>query len=469
MEKYCTVATFLCLSVGCLPLIHGLTALDSNAEFNVEDDSVTSTDGILPFSEDPKNGDNEDPQSSIDENLLLFESVGNLSFSEINGQQHDMPFEELVQLDSDEQKKNILISEPVVDKLPDGIDWLAQFSKKRHIPDRGFDNETKKMLLDLHNLYRSNVTPPAGNMNFMEWDDRLEHLAQLWSDNCEFRHGRPPGTSYPLGLYGQNLYIGPDPSGYKALWMWYEEYVHYNLRTEYCKPEEQCGHFVQMAWGESRLLGCGMRRCPSGFLISCHYYPPAFKGTPMYIVARPCSQCSGRNGTLCSNNLCVSQDQCQRNTEFCKDAKCNLKCQNCGRLNKTTCQCTCADGWDSLDCSATCQDAHERCGVNPGFPTKSSCSMNKYAVANTYCRKMCGTCNAYSEEAKVNHICCDGKPCKTGYVLDLKRKPCRCTMLCPGPLCDILEDSGSGLEYYFLYTIMQILIFYSLNIINSSI
>ncbi|GFY56260.1 peptidase inhibitor 16, partial [Trichonephila inaurata madagascariensis] len=79
-----------------------------------------------------------------------------------------------------------------------------------------------------------------------EWDDRLEYLAQMWADGCEFRHGKPQSVSYP-GAYGQNLYIGGDPSGYLSMWMWYEEYLHYDLRKDYCKPGEQCGHYIQVS------------------------------------------------------------------------------------------------------------------------------------------------------------------------------------------------------------------------------
>ncbi|GFQ70258.1 peptidase inhibitor 16 [Trichonephila clavata] len=117
---------------------------------------------------------------------------------------------------------------------------------KRHINDHGFSREYKQQMLDLHNLYRSNVTPPAANMAFMEWDDYLGHLAQLWADRCVMAHGTPPGTEYPGGYYGQNLYLGAEPTGYEAAYMWYEEFKHYNLKTHYCKPFEKCGHYVQI-------------------------------------------------------------------------------------------------------------------------------------------------------------------------------------------------------------------------------
>ncbi|GFW15590.1 hypothetical protein TNCV_4657281 [Trichonephila clavipes] len=290
-----------------------------------------------------------------------------------------------------------------------------------------------------------------------EWDDRLEHLAQVWADGCEFRHGKPQGMSYP-GAYGQNLYIGGDPTGYLSMWMWYEEYVHYDLRKDYCKPGEQCGHYIQLAWAPSKRLGCGITKCGIKYLIVCHYYPAALRKVQMYEVAKPCSLCPDEDKALCLNNLCISQEQCERNSEHCAKATCNMECLNCGKLNKTACDCLCADGWDAPDCSRVCEDEHKRCGVSPGFPNKASCSLNKHAVGNKYCRKMCGSCNPYNEEEMINHSCCGGKSCESGYVLDERK--CKCTLLCPGLLCDTLEAKGSVFENYFVNVILQVMIVY---------
>ena len=57
-------------------------------------------------------------------------------------------------------KDEFLISDPVFESSK--TECL-----KRHIPTRGLDYDTKMHLLQLHNLYRGNVTPPAGNMAFM--------------------------------------------------------------------------------------------------------------------------------------------------------------------------------------------------------------------------------------------------------------------------------------------------------------
>ncbi|GFT63610.1 peptidase inhibitor 16 [Nephila pilipes] len=315
----------------------------------------------------------------------------------------------------------LIESESLIEKLSKEEPMRSK-TDKRQILERGFTDELKTQMLDLHNLYRSNVTPPAANMAFMEWDNHLEILAQKWADRCVFEHGTPPGTHFSEGYYGQNLYLGSEPTGYQAAYMWYEEYQHYNLKTRYCKPYEQCGHYVQLAWATCKRLGCGVKRCDQVYLIVCHYFPGTMSGVQMYEIGRPCSLCPKEEKAKCMNNLC--------NT-----ASCNLYCHNCGRLNSYTCQCQCADGWDGPDCSRPCEDEHERCHVSPGFPDEESCSLNNYDVANKYCRKMCYSCAAYSEEKTYSHVCCGGKTCSKGYVLEAENNTCACNALCPGPSC----------------------------------
>ncbi|KAG8199453.1 hypothetical protein JTE90_000320 [Oedothorax gibbosus] len=339
----------------------------------------------------------------------------------------------------------------LVDDTPEEELTNLEKFRKREAPARGFYRETQQIILDLHNLYRSNVTPPASNMAHMEWDDELAYLAQLYADNCVFEHGTPPGTTYTRGIYGQNLYLGHDPTCINAMFLWYEEYRYYDLRTQYCQPRQQCGHYVQMAWGDSDRLGCGITKCGMRYLIVCHYHGPAIRGQQMYSVGKPCSQCSNEKGSLCRQNLCFTLEQCARLPNLCGEADCSLHCHNCGRLNATTCRCECADGYDSSDCSSPCKDAHERCGVNPGFPNKATCSMNRHAVAKKYCRKMCGECNPVVPGYSFKGTCCEGKVCQDGHVLDSN---CGCTLLCPGPKCD--TSSGFCLKSQALHLIFLI-------------
>lgn len=73
------------------------------------------------------------------------------------------------------RKNEPLVSGVLVEDIDE--DELTEYEKvqKREAPDRGFYQETQQMILDLHNVYRSNVTPPASNMAHMVsgWNTKI--------------------------------------------------------------------------------------------------------------------------------------------------------------------------------------------------------------------------------------------------------------------------------------------------------
>ncbi|GFQ66943.1 hypothetical protein TNCT_433141, partial [Trichonephila clavata] len=75
--------------------------------------------------------------------------------------------ENAVNLEGIELKPKPLISSPKFEEISGSVPLQLRYDNRNHDRDRGFNQEIKKQILDLHNLYRSNVTPPAGNMAFM--------------------------------------------------------------------------------------------------------------------------------------------------------------------------------------------------------------------------------------------------------------------------------------------------------------
>ncbi|GIY57253.1 peptidase inhibitor 16 [Caerostris extrusa] len=260
---------------------------------------------------------------------------------------------------------------------------------EREVPERGLDARTKREILILHNLIRANITPVAANMNFMEWDKELEDIAQVYADQCIMDHGKPPNTSYSRGSFGQSLFFSKDISAQRAIRIWYQEKDNFIFKENSCRPGKQCFEYAQMIQGMTNRMGRGKAKCGNGYLTVCHYNPPLYVFHQFYITGKPCSQCSNGNGGWCVSNLCISKEQCERNSK-------NFVCRNCGALNTTSCECTCADGWDSLDCSRACENAHVRCGVKPGY-SESSCS-----VAGELCRKFCGLCSPLKKAGKTD-------------------------------------------------------------------
>lgn len=122
--------------------------------------------------------------------------------------------------------------------------------------------DTLAMLL-AHNTARTDVGVPP-----LVWSKKLSEGAQVWSDTlkaegCEFRHD--PDTGYGENIYwawrtntdNSSLISKPED----ALDWWVNEVNFYNYDKNTCKDGEQCGHYTQVVWKETREVGCGVSTC----------------------------------------------------------------------------------------------------------------------------------------------------------------------------------------------------------------
>lgn len=129
----------------------------------------------------------------------------------------------------------------------------------------------KNLIVNMHNAFRSNVKPPACNMFKMYWDNELAYVAQKWADNCQYEHDEDSKRSIPLKYsVGQNIAAGF--SNWKtAVYAWHSEGQHYKYGV---KEMENAGHYTQVVWSTSLLIGCGASRCAVlGTLYVCNYAP----------------------------------------------------------------------------------------------------------------------------------------------------------------------------------------------------
>lgn len=181
-------------------------------------------------------------------------------------------------------------------------------------------DKMKQEFVDAHNLARSNVEPPAADMQVLEWDDEIAEVSKKIVRRCEFKHSASsertlPG--YPYGL-GENIFVGMSRyHSHKPGYMtqkWDEERKYYNYDDLTCLPNKMCGHYTQVVWSSTTKIGCAIAVCPSGIkytsfsvidLISiCHYGPPGnWRGRKPYKVGDPCSACPA-NANYCENGLC---------------------------------------------------------------------------------------------------------------------------------------------------------------------
>ncbi len=144
-----------------------------------------------------------------------------------------------------------------------------------------------KGMVALHNNVRAAHQQPP-----LIWSEPLSSYAQAWvnhlaaTQNCTMMH-RPNDAGTPFQqIYGENLFwASPEIqhnrenvlqriSVKEVVNAWAEEEAFYNYQANQCQPGEDCGHYTQMVWHESREIGCAMAICPDQSQIwACNYYP----------------------------------------------------------------------------------------------------------------------------------------------------------------------------------------------------
>ncbi|KAM4835438.1 peptidase inhibitor 16 isoform 1-T1 [Thomomys bottae] len=182
--------------------------------------------------------------------------------------------------------------------------------------------DEKLALVELHNRYRAQVTPPASNMLQMRWDEELAAFAKAYAEKCVWGHNKERGRR------GENLF-GITDEGMDvplAVEEWHQERQHYNLSAGACEEGQVCGHYTQVVWSKTERIGCGSHFCETLqgvedtniHLLVCNYEPPGnVKGQRPYQEGTPCSQCPA--GYECKNSLCTDLTEPNRVPEETQD------------------------------------------------------------------------------------------------------------------------------------------------------
>ncbi|KAG8185501.1 hypothetical protein JTE90_019757 [Oedothorax gibbosus] len=296
--------------------------------------------------------------------------------------------------------------------------------------DTNFDDlspEERKEIVKDHIKYRSKFNtyaPMASDMKYMEYSEFLEAKAKDYVQACKY----DKNTSY-----GLNVYIGTSRNFSRAMRLWYSESKWYEFKNISCSKGHMCGHFTQMLWADSHLVGCARKshcfpRYSGHILLSCFYLPAGnYLRFPPFRVGLPCTRCTTENGNLCHEQLCVTKRQCEDHSLRCS---CKTECMNCAVPNPSTCRCeACRPGWDWEDCSIPCGDELNRIGKN--CPTSGKNTFCVEAIPGKLCRKSCGFCEVVNS-SKSKEFCCGGKICDPYHVLD---SSCKCVLDCPSALC----------------------------------
>ncbi|XP_052224786.1 uncharacterized protein LOC127840412 [Dreissena polymorpha] len=131
----------------------------------------------------------------------------------------------------------------------------------------------REYVLQRHNEYRKST----GSKNDLIWSDRMATFASRWMSSCSFDN-QHPSRGVNIAFYSD---AEADDQRYveRAFRDWTEERNSFNYGDG-----ESGSYFGQkLGWGQTRQIGCAVRRCPSFYAfgqvlrnqwyVSCFYDP----------------------------------------------------------------------------------------------------------------------------------------------------------------------------------------------------
>ncbi len=147
----------------------------------------------------------------------------------------------------------------------------------------------KTAIVDKMNALRA--TLGASSMQTLTWDDNLAAFASTVAGTCALGHSSASDRmSIPgwAGTYvgenlaaanGQTLADATDPVKTSAdldlaLTMWWNEKNAYDYATNSCAPAMVCGHYTQVAWAQTRSVGCSVVMCSAAswsWIVACEF------------------------------------------------------------------------------------------------------------------------------------------------------------------------------------------------------
>lgn len=138
----------------------------------------------------------------------------------------------------------------------------------------------KNEILSAHNKYRKEV-----GVSPLQWSDSLAKSAQQWANQLAstntFQHSSTK--------YGENIWAGTKGrfSITQMVDSWGSEKKYFIPNQPFpntCKGGwQQCGHYTQIIWKNSKEIGCGLARGKNMDYFVCQYNPPGnFQGQKPY-------------------------------------------------------------------------------------------------------------------------------------------------------------------------------------------
>ncbi|WP_407667475.1 CAP domain-containing protein [Myxococcus dinghuensis] len=136
-------------------------------------------------------------------------------------------------------------------------------------------------MLEAHNATRASATPtPSPALEPLTWDTKAAAVARAHAAKCVFEHNSDRGN------HGENITAAtPDSLTTQGVVQgWSSEAKDYDYATNRCADGEQCGHYTQVVWRDTKRVGCATQTCtthspfgarfPTWQFWVCNYAPP---------------------------------------------------------------------------------------------------------------------------------------------------------------------------------------------------
>ncbi|MEE9351276.1 MAG: CAP domain-containing protein [Thiotrichaceae bacterium] len=143
-----------------------------------------------------------------------------------------------------------------------------------------------QQIVTSHNRVRARYRLPP-----LSWSPSLARFSTQWANHllktkgCHMQHRPHSGrfkTDFGENLFWASPYRWSDGrsdiqniSSANVVHEWAKEVSFYNYKSNRCQPGQQCGHYTQMVWRDSRKVGCGLAVCADKSQVwVCSYDPP---------------------------------------------------------------------------------------------------------------------------------------------------------------------------------------------------
>ncbi|XP_033753635.1 venom allergen 5.02-like [Pecten maximus] len=209
----------------------------------------------------------------------------------------------------------------------------ACLSKSPKVSVSGVVTSEKTEIIRLHNMYRQKVNN-ALYMHKVTWDDEVAMVARKWAENCRMEHDLGSARYIP-GRFsvGQNIATGSANS--KRNWtstveLWNKEESSFTYQGS--NQLGQVGHYTQLVWADTYLVGCGFAMCDTTPFYVCNYGPsgnigqfdePYKSGSSTKLTDCGGTYCNG-DRKLTSSCMCDCDPKMQ--PAFTGGNTCQLKC-----------------------------------------------------------------------------------------------------------------------------------------------